>query len=60
MEGLHKLVTIMCSRGVDKLCHLLSTLDEVVKDNSEQEIIHHFIRHFQASLYGGKLDGRNY
>ena len=53
VEGLHKLIMIMCSRGVDRLCHFLSTLDDVVKDGSEQEIIHHFIRHFQVSVKQG-------
>ena len=49
VEGLHKLIMIMCSRGVDQLCHFLSMLDDVVKDSNEQETIHHFIRHFQVS-----------
>ena len=50
VEGLHKLIMIMCSRGVEQLCSFLSTVEDGVKDSNEQEIIHHFIRHFHVTL----------
>ncbi|XP_065883264.1 Fanconi anemia group I protein-like isoform X2 [Dysidea avara] len=47
LEGLSQLLTVMCSKGVDQLCHFLSSLDDVMRDSDQQAIIHHYIRHFQ-------------
>ena len=48
LEGLSQLLTVMCSKGVDQLCHFLSSLDDVMRDSDQQAIIHHYIRHFQV------------
>ena len=55
LEGLSQLLTIMCSKGVDQLCHFLSSLDDVMRDSDQQAIIHHCIRHFQVCCSVGNI-----